>query len=152
MGMYTGLNALVKIKPEYHDAIDCLVNRNVPNDVENLWKYISENFDVPGAKEWSEYFRCSQIPFGCLAYMPDDFGGLFGDNGGVSYSNRWLMFSCSLKNYENEIEFFIKNVLRHIVEKVQYCYSLYEEYAYDDEGSDLNWIDNVTNWLGDLKD
>ncbi len=130
MGMYTGLRAKVIIKPEFRDAIAVL------HGPEHDWDAVYRQFPgFPGNLTWHIVSRRQFIPYGCLAYMPDDFSDA---EDGESFSKFdpatgvWE-FCCSLKNYESEIECFIENVLKHIVARVAYCESLYEElYAEDD--------------------
>ncbi len=120
MGMYTGVRSRVKIKPEHRDAIKKL------HDYGD-WTVVS----VPNVIDWIMHGRCGFIPFGVLAYMPDDFGEP-SKEGGSEFDGEWWTFSCSLKNYENEIEFFMENIMCHLVEEVDYCESLYEEYPLPD--------------------
>jgi len=139
MGMYTGVRARVKIKPEHRDAIKKL------HDYGD-WTVVS----CPGVIDWIMHGRCGFIPFGVLAYMPEDFGDPFEPSrdkcgpkeGGSEFDGEWWTFSCSLKNYEGEIEFFMENVMCHLVQEVDYCESLYEEYpSPDDNQSNVRLID-----------
>jgi hypothetical protein len=129
MGMYTGVRARVKIKAEHRAAITKLHE-------DGDWTAVT----VPNVIDWIMHGRCGFIPFGVLAYMPDDFGDPFESSkdeygpkeGGSMFDGEWWTFSCSLKNYENEIEFFMENIMCHLVEEVDYCESLYEEYPLPD--------------------
>jgi hypothetical protein len=130
--MYTGLRASVVVKPEWRAAIE-LLHRDRPNDhkYDSVWLQVFETYpDMPGVDRWVIYSRCDFIPFGALAYMPDDFSDA---DDRESYSRfdpttgQWR-FCCSLKNYKGEIQFFVENVLAHIVESAVYCESLYEQY------------------------
>lgn len=100
MGMYTGLRVKAYIKPEYHEMIGSIVGRDVE------WKH----FDYDFLKTFGNLSRASFIPFGAMSYMPDDW-----ENRNIFHKNAGLWdFACSLKNYENEIEAFLDNVLTKI--------------------------------------
>ena len=92
--------------------------------------------EADSLKRWCEFDRCGRIPFGILAYMPDDFGDRIEKPDGGSVFNEetgsWE-FACSLKNYQSEIQFFIPNVLKVISEEIFYCESLYEEFPYPND-------------------
>lgn len=99
--MYTGLRAKVKIRPEFRAEITKLHE-------EGSW----ENVKVPNIEIWLKQGRNGFIPFGMLAYMPDDFGEPFKprmneygfeSKGGSEFDGKWWTFSCSLKNYEGEM-------------------------------------------------
>lgn len=129
MGMYTGVRARVKIKESLRPAITKL-----HEDCE--WREVS----VPNVEGWLNYGRCGLIPFGVLAYMPSDFEDPFETSedkygsfdGGSMFDGVWWTFSCSLKNYEGEISYFMNNVMLNLVEDVDYCESLYETYPLPD--------------------
>jgi hypothetical protein len=129
MGMYTGLRAKVKIKPEFRAEITKLHE-------EGGW----ENVKVPNIEIWLKQGRNGFIPFGVLAYMPDGFCEPFKPRnteygtveGGSNFDGEWWIFSCSLKNYNGEIQTFIDKILTNIIEQVEYCESLYEEYPWDE--------------------
>lgn len=142
MGMYTGVRARVKIKPLERHAIQRLHD-------DGSWEDVL-SFNVG---EWLKYERCNFIPFGVLSYMPSDFEEPFESaDGGSTFDGVWWTFSCSLKNYKNEIDFFMKNVLCHLVEDVDYCESLYEEWPYLNEINHPHyygrewWGQCVTDW------
>lgn len=147
MGMYTGFKAQVDVKPLYRPAIHYLHNISdedwdaVGN---NTWRAVWMKFPYDNFLKWSTFSRSCFIPFGCLAYMPKDFSNA---ENGESYSRFdeeegiW-QFCCSLKNYNNEIQNFVDLVLKEIVENVDYCYHLYEEYPMPDYGMfDKNAVD-----------
>lgn len=153
--MYTGLRASVVVKHEWIDAIRLLHETDWKT---GRWETVFATFPyMPGLADWVKVGRRNFIPFGGLAYMPDDFSDT---EDGRSYSSfdpktgRWR-FCCSLKNYEGEIGQFAENVLRHIVSSVEYCESLYEEHQYDyDQGwadEPTHWSKWTTKWLEDLK-
>ena len=163
--MYTGLRSHVKVHPRFRGLIASLhsddesmrweksieTNRNsFPNEADSL-------------KRWCEFDRCGFIPFGMLAYMPDDFGDKIEKPDGGSIFDKetgsWE-FACSLKNYQSEIQFFVPNILKVISEEIFYCESLYEEYPspehypnpFEDRGHYLShdeyahWKQFITDW------
>lgn len=150
MGMYTGLRAKVVVKPEWREAIALLHElRKSPNpDCAHNWTQLHRAHpDVPGLNGWVKVWRQDFIPFGGLCYMPDDFSEA-GNDGYSKFdpaTGLW-QFCCSLKNYEGEIQFFVKNVLAPITESFEYCESLYEETAYDMEGDNSSWRERTTKY------
>lgn len=159
MGMYTGLRARVKVKPEYCEAISMLHLGSEWDD----WREVYMAYDVPNLDKWLEYGRHNFIPFGTLSCMPDNFDNKLKQpneyGGGSEWDGEYWEFACSLKNYENEIDFFVPNVLFMISESVDYCHHLYEEYPspyevhnqFDSrshiyEESEEWWMKYVTDW------
>ena len=145
MGMYTGLRCKVRIKKVYQKAIKWLHFEPTPLKF-NRWEDVNSKFYIPGLNEWILGFsRYNFIPFGALCYMPEDFS-ISEDEESFSFfdsENGFWEFCCSLKNYNYEIEWFIKNILVKIVDEVDYCESLYEEYPYEEGKS---WKDYVIDW------
>lgn len=142
MGMYTGLRASVIVKPEFRYAISELHAVEWPR-----WgKVLTTCPRVPGLTEWVKY-GCDQIPFGGLSYMPDDFSDA---ENGEHYSRfdedsgEWT-FCCSLKDYKSEIEFFVENVLRHIIVRAKYCEHIYEVFP-----SEYTWRQWTTHSLWEV--
>jgi hypothetical protein len=164
MGMYTGLRAKVIVHPRFRGLIASLHS----DDESMCWeKSIETNRhsfpdEADSLKEWCKFDRCGFIPFGRLAYMPDDFGDRVEDSdGGSLYDEKtgtWE-FACSLKNYESEIQFFVPNVLKVISEEILYCESLYEEYPmpqyypnpFEDHGPYLSY-DEYAHWKQFVRD
>lgn len=155
MGMYTGLRASVVVKPEWREAIALLHRKDRPDarkfDSGYAWERVHEHFPgLPGLVEWVKVGRRDFIPFGGLAYMPEDFSDA---EDGQSFSKfngetgEWR-FCCSLKNYEGEIKTFVETLLARIVERVEYCESLYEESQWGPEG-EVDWRNWTTKWLTD---
>jgi hypothetical protein len=62
--------------------------------------------------------------FGAVCYMPDDWTDGYSR---YDLKDRTWEFECSLKNYEGEIQYFLKNVLSEITEELEVCECLYEE-------------------------
>lgn len=133
MGMYTGLRCKVKVKEEYRQDIEILMEDTGWSDC---------NHDI--FKNYSKIDRAVFIPFGALSYMPDEWEKKIGesvfDTIATDGFNRefnketgvWT-FQCSLKNYSDTIYYFINDVLTNIVEEVYHLEELYEE----NEVSDL---------------
>lgn len=116
MGMYTGLRAKIKLKPEYQEFIE-MINNGEAKWEEEFWSY--------GCNRRAEF-----IPRGMLAYMPwDDDDPKFDRT--ITASGVWI-FQCSLKNYEGEIEEFFSSVLPEIAEDIIYLEKYYEEWCYSE--------------------
>lgn len=133
MGMYTGFRADVVVRPEWRPAIECLhrTRADNPNGLQESkdWEVVAREFpSLPGVEEWAGVWRADFIPFGALAYMPDDWSDA-PDRESYSHfdvdTGRWR-FCCSLKNYDGEIATFTRVLLSRIVERVAYCESQYE--------------------------
>ena len=125
MGMYTGLYFKALIKEEYREMVDSAIS-------DHDWAAIGEKFPI--AKEWAKVGRCKFIPWGALCYMPDDFPDPCRD-----MTNGVWEVSCSLKNYEGEIQKFVEEVLKPISQEIYECFSLYEEYGEAGEYGESNW-------------
>lgn len=117
MGMYTGLRFKVIIKPEFRQIMEEIIN----TDKHFEWG-VYEN--TPFTTEWKEYSRSSFIPWGCVCYMPDEWGDNI--NQYDKQTGTWQVV-CSLKNYSDTIEYFLENVLAKIIEDFDYIEALYEE-------------------------
>lgn len=98
MGMYTNLKFCARIKPEYESVVQRLVDGERWEDIEN--PYISD--DSPFSV-WARVGRCNSIPHGFCCVRDYENRNVF--------SNGWWEVSCSLKNYEGEIEHFLSNIL-----------------------------------------
>ena len=142
--MYTGLRARVKIKPEYREAMYKLYHPE-SDDVDGFWSVLNDD-ELPNLAEWKKVGRCNAIPCGCLAYMPDDFGEPFGKDGGHGFDGEWWTFSCSLKNYRNEIQTFFDLILKNITEEIDYCQRLYEIYEESTELYSRHWSYYCTDY------
>lgn len=125
MGMYTGFRFKGIIKKEYREDI-----KKAINDIKGAWG----NCEHEELKKFDEIDRSFFIPFGGLCYMPncweeseseeatDGFKRYFNETTGL------LCFQCSLKNYESTIEYFIKNIVPIVCDKLIHCEKLYEEW------------------------
>lgn len=136
MGMYTGLRAKVKIKPEYDSTIKTLYK-------ESCW----DNTNAPNLDEWMKYQRYNSIPFCQSEYMPDDFYKNEDRHIYEEIYDRVWEFACSLKN-SGEIQFFVPNVLFPMCDEVYYCQSLFEEYPYPSESTSFGYpnVDSENWW------
>lgn len=94
MGMYTGLRGTIKFKKETIEVI---------NAVGFDWKYIGLLLGNHEVVCFSKMSRSHWIPYGAVCYMPEEWG-----DGDVNFIGDVLKFTCSLKNYNGEIEEFIK--------------------------------------------
>lgn len=141
MGMYTGLRFKGIIKLECRKDIDAVINSDIH------WKQCENSV----LKSFGYMERASMIPFGALAYMPDSWetmkeGGtdwrdmIATDGFDLSFNKDTgrLTFQCSLKNYNDEIDIFISNVIPEICESVEHC----EEYYEEDDVSDLYYLED----------
>jgi len=100
MGMYTGLSFVGVVKPDMLDELKMILD---DSGVDRVWSKAV----TPELKKFGdEVGRQSFIPFGSMAYMPDEW-----DNHSGSHIDGHLWtFSCSLKNYEDEISNFMTNI------------------------------------------
>lgn len=115
MGMYTGLKVTAKIKQEFIEEL----RKVLSSDIDYVWKNVDlERF--PFVEKFANLYRSDCIPFGAVSYMPSEW-----ENENTLEEGVWE-FCCSLKNYEGEIEIFLKEVLVEICEwaKIE---RLYEE-------------------------
>lgn len=141
--MYTGLRARVKIKPEYRQAMFKLYDDSFVGD---FWDALDDD-ELPNLAEWKKVYDRDFIPCGCLAYMPDGFGEpFFGSDGGHCFDGEWWTFSCSLKNYRNQIQTFFDLILKNIAEEIDYCQRLYEEYGGYEDYPDKHWSHYCTEY------
>ena len=121
MGMYTGLRFKVHVKEKYQKALEKMLEGYTWTEIEG----------IPKTKDWLMVGRCDFIPWGMLCYMPvewdDELEKEMNDQHSVYENGIWRVI-CSLKNYNNEIDYFVHNILSELVDEVYYCESLYEEY------------------------
>ncbi len=126
MGMYTGLRFKAKLKPFVADTLSKFYN---DEDCQDFWGAVSGI--IPISSDWLNTSRKNFIPFGAIAYLPDDWDEESSAAGlrGVEWH-----VCCSLKNYEGEIELFIRKVLPYLIEdmcRVEYRYEEWEESRFD---------------------
>lgn len=129
MGMYTGLRFKGIVKKEFRDEFE---------NIALLGEWENSNNNV--LKRFGNVSRASFIPCGALAYMPDcwekapynKYGdGVPTDGFDRTYdkaTGRWT-FQCSLKNYEDTIEEFLK-IVPYFIETVEHVEVYYEEWSH----------------------
>ena len=126
MDMYTGLRVDVIIKQEFRLLVERIVIKNSFGD----WKRFSETY--PFLKPFADLPRADFIPFGALCYMPDEWHDNERFQKGFDVkTGRWT-FSCSLKNYDSEIETFCNTVL-HVIAESGIFQMRYEEWETEKE-------------------
>ena len=113
MGMYTGLRGSIKFKPKVDSLMSIWFQEDFDGDISFFWDDVlrdfKENTDV---KVFLSKCRRSFIPFGAVCYMPSNWD----ESGETKFLEIGVMsFTCSLKNYDSEIEAFI-NILPHIAD------------------------------------
>lgn len=118
MGMYTGLRFEAKLKPIVADAIKLLYKEDGSDD---FWWGLSRI--IPISDRWLKIDRRDFIPFGALSYMPSDW-----DETPTGIEGETWKVCCSLKNYLGEIEFFLSEVLPHLISEPCRTEVLYEEW------------------------
>jgi hypothetical protein len=132
LGMYTGIRCKVIIKPEYRDELKKLDY----NGDKSYYDWSKSNIDF--MQEYGKYSRARFIPCGALAYMPDCWEQApydkYGDgvptdgfDTNFNYETGLWTFQCSLKNYDDTIEYFFENVLSKIVKEIIHLETFYEE-------------------------
>ena len=119
MGMYTGLRFSARLKPEYVDQIQALIDSDMI--CPSPW----EAFEHESIKAFATFPRSSMIPFGSICYMPDGW-----DQTNRIEDGLWHV-CCSLKNYSGEVTKFINSVLPVIADSA-YGEYLYEEFSKPD--------------------
>ena len=119
MGMYTGLRVKAKIKEEFVKELRKVIVEGESDRFSEPWKNL-DFAKFPFVKRFSEMGRSSMIPYGAICYMPDSWE--YENN----FENDVWTFCCSLKNYNSEIEVFLKEVLVNIAEYAD-AECLYEE-------------------------
>ena len=102
MGMYTGLRGSITFKNEYKENIRKL--GAYIGDTRGTWSSLGLP-ETPEIKEFVNKSRAMFIPFGMVCYMPECWGDQYFDYCDKENS---INFTCSLKNYEGEINAFIK--------------------------------------------
>lgn len=124
MGDYTGLRCKIKVKKEFIEEIENVVEYR-------CWDVV----DSPELMQYCMVGRSSQIPVG-IGPMPDEWLEF------LNVSNEWVfekfekstglwMFQCSLKNSCNTIESFFELVLPTIAMEVLHLetHFEYDEYS-----------------------
>ena len=122
MGMYTGLRFRAELKPLVADAM------RLASEGEDFWETLSRI--IPISDRWLSVGRRSFIPFGAVNSMPDDWSLT---EPSYPVENTWIV-CCSLKNYEGEIECFLREALPYFISepcRVEYRYEEWETSRFD---------------------
>lgn len=125
MGMYTGLRFQAELKPIVADAM------RLVKDADDFWESLSRI--LPISDRWLNVARRSFIPFGSVNYMPDDWSDDRATCPVYPTENIWDV-CCSLKNYEGEIECFLREVLPYFISepcRAEYRYEEWETSRFD---------------------
>lgn len=122
MGMYTGLRFKADLKPIVADAM------RLAKEGDDFW--ISMSRIIPISSDWLNTPRCNFIPFGVVNSMPDDW-----EEPETYYpsENIWGV-CCSLKNYEGEIQLFLREILPYLISepcRVEYRYEEWDQSRFD---------------------
>lgn len=115
MEMYTGLRAKVIIKEEYGKYLEELVD--------NEYDYRRSSLEL--FRNYSKVPRSFLIPIGSVEMDFDKWKEVC--NPSYNRETREWEFVCALKNDEQTIQYFFKNVLSVIVEEIIYLETWYEE-------------------------
>ena len=103
--MYTGLRGTVHIKEMYIKNMERVING------ETWLGAFGETIESPILR-YANMDRSEFIPRGAVCYMPDDWKDY---DLSFDTSNGLLTFTCSLKNYNDEIGYFL-HMLRVIAD------------------------------------
>lgn len=144
MGMYTAFRFNAKIKEEYAEAINYLME----NKGHKKWSDVADEFFEYNVFEYfSTYSRANFIPFSDPDGSPDSWKNDEEYKDSFDKETRLWKFQCSLKNYDSTIEFFLDVVARRIVEVVYYVETFYEESEkgsrYDLVNGEFEIVDSV---------
>ena len=101
--MYTKITAIIIVKPEAMPIVAAVMDGQD-------WEEVAIKF--PWLKVWGSYYRADFIPHGVPCER--------------SLIGRVWNFSCELKNYCGEIEYFFAYVLPRLAESVELLETQYE--------------------------
>lgn len=125
MGMYTGLRVKVTVKQTYREMIK-QINEGAS------WNEFTKEF--PFLNNYAKQHRANFIPRGAIAYIDQwetgKYPNTIATDGFERYINMdtgYWIFQCSLKNYNQEIQEFLKEVLPEIIESSDHIEYRYEE-------------------------
>ena len=118
MGMYTGLRFEATLKPIVADSIRLLYRER---GSDGFWEGLSRI--IPVSNSWLMTDRRNFIPFGALSGMPSDWDEIPTGINGLTWS-----VCCSLKNYEEEIGLFLRDVLPYLISEPCRAEYRYEEW------------------------
>lgn len=125
--MYTGIRIKVTVKEKYRSMV-----RDI-NDGEE-WLAFAEQF--PFLRDYAKQSRAEFIPGGALCYMPNDWeigespmqSAADGFDRSFDMATGKWAFQCSLKNYNEEIEQFFREVLPELISEAAHIEYYYEEW------------------------
>jgi len=125
MGMYTGLRFDAKLNETGKKVVGLLLEQRYGRDkwegVIDEWRGVADEYPELGyLKEWSSVGRSNFIPFGAVCYLPWHYNNEL-------VNGTWSV-TCSLKNYEREIEYFLENVFPHLIAEPTRVQVWYEEW------------------------
>lgn len=121
MGMYTGLRFCAQLKEQAVPVIQLL------NEA-HQWDLVTVKYPYVELVAWSRVGRCNFIPFGAIAYMPDEWQQQSDEQGhSILVDGAWKVV-CSLKNANDAIETFILQVLPILISQPCCCEIMYEEW------------------------
>ena len=118
MGMYTGLRFKGVVKKEFRESFEDIA-------LEGMWEESSDEKFL----EFSRDDRASFIPCGGLCYMPNTWHDDDKIEREYDKNTGYWQFQCSLKNYGDTIENFLK-LVPYFIESVEYCEVFYEEWSH----------------------
>ncbi len=128
MGMYTGLSFIGYVKPEMREDLTTVL-QCTDGKASGWTKAKNETLKIFG----EEVKRSFAFPWGALSYMPDSWDK-YGDNHDYFDGERFI-FTCSLKNYDDEIEYFMTNIAPELCS----VYAAIEHYEELDDDECLYW-------------
>lgn len=133
MGMYTGLRFKGTVKEKLRKDFNSIAMSGEWSDSTDK---ILANF--------GEVSRASFIPCGSLAYMPDSWDNEDKIERFYDVKTGYWTFQCSLKNYEDTIEFFLE-LVPYFTESVEYCEVFYEEWTFSARYELIDGVMKMTN-------
>lgn len=127
MGMYTALVFKAKLRPEGVEQV-CKVYERFEAREDPIWA---------GTEFGEKFFREGFIPFGSSSYLEDEREEFVEGKGwteGLDAETATWVCSCELKNYQGEIEFFLREVLPYLICEPCDVWVCYEETLFDRDG------------------
>jgi hypothetical protein len=134
MGMYTGLSFMGRVKEEMVEELKIVLEDANGNNWSNSNNKKFKDFG-------DEYSRSCMFPWGSLAYMPDSWDKYEG----YSFEGGLFVFTCSLKNYTQEIDAFMNKIAPELCDE----YSAIEHYEENEEDEMSYWTtgDTSGSWV-----
>lgn len=142
MGYYTSLRARMTVKPKYRKLIQMRHDRQNPDGTWKAdwgWEKVLKAYPTCDAlRHWVGYWRADFIPNGALGNVPPDFSKTGDTYSEFDPETGVWEFACSLKNYEGEIEAFVSLIVADMIESIEYCESIGENWR--------DWLDSPHPW------